>query len=162
MPTLLDIGDDDEEDEEEEHLALADSTVVALPAVDHARLGHPGCPISKGVGNYGNTEEWMVCYGREGGLEGPWRPGDFYELATMPRSHVLALRTTVVEQRALISGLQAADHQRQVQLTMALQLLQGLQTQMAEFQRQQGPARRSGTADAPAGGCSCSLDFGYV
>ncbi|GJR03761.1 putative reverse transcriptase domain-containing protein [Tanacetum coccineum] len=29
------------------------------------------------------------------------------------RSHVLALRTTVVEQRALISGLQAADHQRQ-------------------------------------------------
>ncbi|GKC25247.1 hypothetical protein Tco_1027397, partial [Tanacetum coccineum] len=30
-----DIGDDDEEDEEEEHLASADSTVVALPAVDH-------------------------------------------------------------------------------------------------------------------------------
>ncbi|GKB49031.1 hypothetical protein Tco_0899784 [Tanacetum coccineum] len=29
-----DIGDDDEEDEEEEHLAFADSTVVALPAVD--------------------------------------------------------------------------------------------------------------------------------
>ncbi|GJW98525.1 putative reverse transcriptase domain-containing protein [Tanacetum coccineum] len=29
-----DIGDDDEEDEEEEHLAPADSTVVALPAVD--------------------------------------------------------------------------------------------------------------------------------
>ncbi|GKG01325.1 hypothetical protein Tco_0306030, partial [Tanacetum coccineum] len=29
-----DIGDDDEEDEEEEHLASADSTVVALPAVD--------------------------------------------------------------------------------------------------------------------------------
>ncbi|GKC90962.1 hypothetical protein Tco_1151611 [Tanacetum coccineum] len=41
-------------------------------------------------------------------------------------SHVLALRTTVVEQRALISGLQAADHQRQVQLTMALKLLKGL------------------------------------
>ncbi|GJU94875.1 hypothetical protein Tco_1319631 [Tanacetum coccineum] len=31
-------------------------------------------------------------------------------------SHVLALRATVVEQRALISGLQAADHQRQVQV----------------------------------------------
>ncbi|GKF59626.1 hypothetical protein Tco_0176412 [Tanacetum coccineum] len=30
-----DIGDDDEEDEEEEHLASADSTVVALLAVDH-------------------------------------------------------------------------------------------------------------------------------
>ncbi|GJW54386.1 hypothetical protein Tco_0098471 [Tanacetum coccineum] len=54
------------------------------------------------------------------------------------RSHVLALRTTVVEQRALISGLQAADHQRQVQLTMALKLLKGLQTQMAEFQRPTG------------------------
>ncbi|GJS82555.1 hypothetical protein Tco_0749096 [Tanacetum coccineum] len=35
---------------------------------------------------------------------------------------------------------EAADHQRQVQLTMALKLLKGLQTQMAEFQRQQGPA----------------------
>ncbi|GJY75204.1 reverse transcriptase domain-containing protein [Tanacetum coccineum] len=70
------------------------------------------------------------------------------------RSHVLALRTTVVEQRALISGLQAADHQRQVQLTMALQLLKGLQTQMAEFQRQQGPAEGPAQPDAPeeAGG----------
>ncbi|GJS20968.1 hypothetical protein Tco_0449600 [Tanacetum coccineum] len=52
------------------------------------------------------------------------------------RSHVLALRTTVMEQRALISGLQAADHQRQVQLTMALQLLKGLQTQMADYAMQ--------------------------
>ncbi|GJQ94267.1 putative reverse transcriptase domain-containing protein [Tanacetum coccineum] len=64
-------------------------------------------------------------------------------------SHVLALRTTVVEQRALISGLQAADHQRQVQLTMALKLLKGLQTQMAEFQRQQGPAEGPAQPDAP-------------
>ncbi|GJR77685.1 hypothetical protein Tco_0090050 [Tanacetum coccineum] len=70
-------------------------------------------------------------------------------------SHVLALRTTVVEQRALISGLQAADHQRQVQLTMALKLLKGLQTQMAEFQRQQGPAEGPAQPDAPrAGSCS--------
>ncbi|GJY13247.1 hypothetical protein Tco_0382556 [Tanacetum coccineum] len=42
-----DIGDDDEEDEEEEHLAFADSTVVALPAVDHDAPRHPGCPISR-------------------------------------------------------------------------------------------------------------------
>ncbi|GJY28178.1 hypothetical protein Tco_0403945 [Tanacetum coccineum] len=42
------------------------------------------------------------------------------------RSHVLALRTTVVEQRALISGLQAADHQRQVS-DMALSAAKGLQ-----------------------------------
>ncbi|GJZ20498.1 reverse transcriptase domain-containing protein [Tanacetum coccineum] len=36
-----DIGDDDEEDEEEEHLAFADSTVVALPAIDRvsSRIG---------------------------------------------------------------------------------------------------------------------------
>ncbi|GJT86793.1 hypothetical protein Tco_1068510 [Tanacetum coccineum] len=71
-------------------------------------------------------------------------------------SHVLALRTTVVEQRALISGLQAADHQRQVQLTMALKLLKGLQTQMAEFQRQQGPAEGPAQPDAPEEAGSCS------
>ncbi|GJT58450.1 hypothetical protein Tco_1001983 [Tanacetum coccineum] len=72
------------------------------------------------------------------------------------RSHVLALRTTVVEQRALISRLQAADHQRQVQLTMALKLLKGLQTQMAEFQRQQGPAEGPAQPDAPEEAGSCS------
>ncbi|GKG18876.1 hypothetical protein Tco_0375975 [Tanacetum coccineum] len=68
---------------------------------------------------------------------------------------VMSLRTTIVGQRALISELQsadqrrqgvikellAADHQRQVQLTKALKLLKGLQTQMAEFQRQHGPAK---------------------
>ncbi|GJU11921.1 hypothetical protein Tco_1134317 [Tanacetum coccineum] len=65
------------------------------------------------------------------------------------RSHVCGTSSTVVEQRALISGLQAADHQRQVQLTMALKLLKGLQTQMAEFQRQQGPAEGPAQPDAP-------------
>ncbi|GJR06385.1 hypothetical protein Tco_0529369 [Tanacetum coccineum] len=71
-------------------------------------------------------------------------------------SHVLALRTTVVEQRALISGLQAADHQRQVHVDMALKLLKGLQTQMAEFQRQQGPAEGPAQPDAPEEAGSCS------
>ncbi|GKD50319.1 hypothetical protein Tco_1279295, partial [Tanacetum coccineum] len=33
-PADIGVGDDDEEDEEEEHLAYADSTVVALPALD--------------------------------------------------------------------------------------------------------------------------------
>ncbi|GJW24765.1 hypothetical protein Tco_0038576 [Tanacetum coccineum] len=41
----------------------------------------------------------------------------------------------------VIKELLAADHQRQVQLTKALKLLKGLQTQMAEFQRHHGPAK---------------------
>ncbi|GJU23196.1 hypothetical protein Tco_1156538 [Tanacetum coccineum] len=79
------------------------------------------------------------------------------------RSDVMSLRTTIVGQRALISELQsadhrrqgvikellAADHQRQVQLTKALKLLKGLQTQMAEFQRQHGPAKGPAQPDAP-------------
>ncbi|GJT44362.1 reverse transcriptase domain-containing protein, partial [Tanacetum coccineum] len=35
----------------------------------------------------------------------------------------------------------AADHKRQMQLTEALKLIKRLQTQMAEFERQQGPAK---------------------
>ncbi|GJW77317.1 hypothetical protein Tco_0138999 [Tanacetum coccineum] len=79
------------------------------------------------------------------------------------RSDVMSLRTTIVGQRALISELQsadhrrhgvikellAADHQRQVQLTKALKLLKGLQTQMAEFQRQHRPAKGPTQPDVP-------------
>ncbi|GJV03347.1 hypothetical protein Tco_1336916 [Tanacetum coccineum] len=79
------------------------------------------------------------------------------------RSDVMSLHTTVVAQSALISELQSADHRRQgvikelwasdhkrqVQLTKALQLLKGLQTQMTEFQRQHGPAKGSAQPDAP-------------
>ncbi|GKF89033.1 hypothetical protein Tco_0262996, partial [Tanacetum coccineum] len=50
----------------------------------------------------------------------------------------------------------AADHQRQVQLTMALKLLKGLQIQMAEFQRHQGPAEGPAQPDAPEEAGSCS------
>ncbi|GKG51016.1 hypothetical protein Tco_0539140, partial [Tanacetum coccineum] len=35
----------------------------------------------------------------------------------------------------------AADHRRQKQFTKALKLIKRLQTQMAEFERQQGPAK---------------------
>ncbi|GKD92129.1 hypothetical protein Tco_1371966, partial [Tanacetum coccineum] len=38
-------------------------------------------------------------------------------------------------------AIEEATYQRQVQLTKALELLKGLQTQMAEFQRQLGPAK---------------------
>ncbi|GKC04326.1 putative reverse transcriptase domain-containing protein, partial [Tanacetum coccineum] len=79
------------------------------------------------------------------------------------RSDVMSLRTTIVGQHALILDLQsadhrrqgvikellAADHQRQVQLTKALKLLKGLQTQMAKFQRQHGPAKGLAQLDAP-------------
>ncbi|GKE79366.1 hypothetical protein Tco_1545486, partial [Tanacetum coccineum] len=48
-----------------------------------------------------------------------------------------------------------ADYQRQVQLSKALELLKGLQTQMADFQRQLGPAKGSAQPDAPGeAGCS--------
>ncbi|GJY04632.1 hypothetical protein Tco_0370572 [Tanacetum coccineum] len=79
------------------------------------------------------------------------------------RSDVMSLRTTVVAQSALISELQSADHRRQrvitellasdhkrqVQLTKTLRLLKGLQTQMAEFQRQHGPIKGPAQPDVP-------------
>ncbi|GJR14444.1 hypothetical protein Tco_0797096 [Tanacetum coccineum] len=66
-------------------------------------------------------------------------------------------------QQVVISQLQAADrksqvvtlemlqadYQRQVQLTKALELLKGLQTQMVEFQRQLRPAKGPAQPDAP-------------
>ncbi|GJS74676.1 hypothetical protein Tco_0707517 [Tanacetum coccineum] len=82
------------------------------------------------------------------------------EVSYMTRSEIMALRSVVMGQQAVIAQLQAADrrsqavtsemlqadhrrqgvikellaadHQRQVQLTKALKLLKGLQTQMAE------------------------------
>ncbi|GJS55076.1 retrovirus-related pol polyprotein from transposon TNT 1-94 [Tanacetum coccineum] len=85
------------------------------------------------------------------------------EVSYMTRSEILALRSVVMGQQAVISQLQAADrksqvvtlemlqadYQRQVQLTKALELLKGLQTQMAEFQRQLGPAKGPAQPDAP-------------
>ncbi|GJU82497.1 hypothetical protein Tco_1284862 [Tanacetum coccineum] len=75
----------------------------------------------------------------------------------------MALRSVVMGQQAVISQLQAADrksqvvtlemlqadYQRQVQLTKALEWLKGLQTQMAKFQRQLGPAKGPAQPDAP-------------
>ncbi|GJX78939.1 putative reverse transcriptase domain-containing protein [Tanacetum coccineum] len=66
------------------------------------------------------------------------------EVSYMTRSEILALRSVVIGQQAVISQLQAADrksqvvtlemlqadYQRQVQLAEALKLLKGLQTQM--------------------------------
>nr|GEV36511.1 hypothetical protein [Tanacetum cinerariifolium] len=79
------------------------------------------------------------------------------------RLDVMSLRTMLVAQHALILDLQAADrrrqrvikellaadHKRQVQLTKALRLLKGLQTQMIEFQRHHGPVKGPAQPDAP-------------
>ncbi|GJZ89543.1 hypothetical protein Tco_0661325 [Tanacetum coccineum] len=89
--------------------------------------------------------------------------GRSIEVSYMTRSEILALHSVVMGQQAVISQLQATDHrsqvvtlemlqvdyQRQVQLTKALELLKGLQTQMAEFQRQLGPAKGPAQPDAP-------------
>ncbi|GJW23880.1 putative reverse transcriptase domain-containing protein [Tanacetum coccineum] len=73
--------------------------------------------------------------------------GRSIEISYMTCSKILALRSIVMGQQAVISQLQAADrksqvatlemlqadYQRQVQLTKALELLKGLQTQMADL-----------------------------
>nr|GEX60997.1 hypothetical protein [Tanacetum cinerariifolium] len=78
-------------------------------------------------------------------------------------SYVMSLHTTLVAQHALILELQvadcrrqgvikellAADHKRQVQLTKALRLLKGLQTQMIKFQKHHRPAKGPAQPDAP-------------
>ncbi|GJU93887.1 hypothetical protein Tco_1318643 [Tanacetum coccineum] len=51
--------------------------------------------------------------------------------------------------QAVITEMLAADHRRQEQLTKALKLVKRLQTQMAELQRQQGPANGPAQPDAP-------------
>ncbi|GKF07215.1 hypothetical protein Tco_0041439, partial [Tanacetum coccineum] len=89
--------------------------------------------------------------------------GRSIEVSYMTLLEILALRSVVIGQQAVISQLQAADrksqvvtlemlqadYQRQVQFAEALKLLKGLQTQMVEFQRQHGPAKGPTQADAP-------------
>ncbi|GKA82546.1 hypothetical protein Tco_0789294 [Tanacetum coccineum] len=81
------------------------------------------------------------------------------------RAHaqVMSLRTEVVAQQAVITELQAvdrrrqaaitemlaADHRRQAHFIEALKLMKRLQTQMTEFERQQGPAKGPAQPDAP-------------
>ncbi|GKB77765.1 hypothetical protein Tco_0944660 [Tanacetum coccineum] len=88
--------------------------------------------------------------------------GRSIEVSYMTRSEILALRSVVIGQQAVISQLQAADrksqvvtlemlqadYQRQVQLAEALKLLKGLQTQMVEFQRQHRSAKGPAQPDA--------------
>ncbi|GKD44505.1 hypothetical protein Tco_1269150 [Tanacetum coccineum] len=83
--------------------------------------------------------------------------GRFIEVSYMTRSEILALHSVVLSQlqaadrkcQVVTLEMLQADYQRQVQLTKALKLLKGLQTQMAEFQRQLGPAKGPAQPDAP-------------
>ncbi|GJU40517.1 hypothetical protein Tco_1193474 [Tanacetum coccineum] len=89
----------------------------------------------------------------------------FADFAT---SDVMSLHTTVVAQSALILELQSADHRRQgvikelwasdhkrqVQLTKALQLLKGLQTQMTEFPEEAWTRKGSAQHECTRGGWS--------
>ncbi|GJT83963.1 hypothetical protein Tco_1058305 [Tanacetum coccineum] len=73
----------------------------------------------------------------------------------LARAEVMSLCTTVLAQQSKIRELQSADRRRQTmiskllaanykrqrQLIEALKLVKSLQTQMAEFERQQGPAK---------------------
>ncbi|GJX92934.1 hypothetical protein Tco_0347520 [Tanacetum coccineum] len=89
--------------------------------------------------------------------------GRSIDASDLARAEVISLRTQVVAQQAVITELQAADrrrqaviiemlaadHKRQKQFIEALKLLKRLQTQMTEFERQQGPAKGPAQPDAP-------------
>ncbi|GJT13871.1 hypothetical protein Tco_0860913 [Tanacetum coccineum] len=82
----------------------------------------------------------------------------------------MSLRTTVLAQQSEIRELQSADRRRQMvitellvadymrqrQLTKALKLLKGLQTQMAELQRQGGPVNGPAQPELSEEACSSS------
>ncbi|GKB64590.1 hypothetical protein Tco_0920776 [Tanacetum coccineum] len=59
--------------------------------------------------------------------------------------------------QAAIIEMLAADHMRQAQFIEALKLLKRLQTQMTEFERQQGPAKGPAQPDAPEE-AACNAD----
>ncbi|GJT89927.1 hypothetical protein Tco_1078772 [Tanacetum coccineum] len=89
--------------------------------------------------------------------------GRSMDASDLARAEVMSLRTTVLAQQSQIRELQsancrrqtmitkmlAADHKRQKQLTEALKLIKRLQTQMAEFERQQGPAKGPAQPNLP-------------
>ncbi|GKA96055.1 hypothetical protein Tco_0818150 [Tanacetum coccineum] len=85
------------------------------------------------------------------------------DASDLASAKVMSLRTTVLAQQSEIRELQSADcrrqtvitemltadHKRQVQLTKALKLVKRLQTQIAELQRQQGPAKGPAQPELP-------------
>ncbi|GKE39523.1 putative reverse transcriptase domain-containing protein, partial [Tanacetum coccineum] len=85
------------------------------------------------------------------------------DTSDLAHAEVMSLCTTVLAQQAEIRELQladrrrqtvitemlVADHKRQKQFTKALKLIKRLQTQMTEFERQQGPTKGLAQPNAP-------------
>ncbi|GJR07029.1 putative reverse transcriptase domain-containing protein [Tanacetum coccineum] len=65
------------------------------------------------------------------------------------QSHIRELQSTDRRRQTVISELLAADYRRKRQLTKALKLVKSLHTQMAELQRQQGPAKGPAQPELP-------------
>ncbi|GKE35601.1 hypothetical protein Tco_1454923 [Tanacetum coccineum] len=61
----------------------------------------------------------------------------------------LWMRSADRRRQTVITEMLAADHRRQKQLTKALNLIKRLQTQMSEFERQQGPAKGHAQPELP-------------
>ncbi|GJT00685.1 hypothetical protein Tco_0821854 [Tanacetum coccineum] len=62
---------------------------------------------------------------------------------------VVAQQAVITKLQAAITEMLAADRKRQEHFIEALRLLKRLQTQMTEFERQQGPAKGPAQLDAP-------------
>ncbi|GKC27194.1 hypothetical protein Tco_1034488, partial [Tanacetum coccineum] len=71
-------------------------------------------------------------------------------------ARIALLMETDRRRQVAITELLAADRKRQAQFIEALKLLKGLQTQMTEFQRQQGPIKGPAQPDAPEEASSSS------
>ncbi|GJX91358.1 putative reverse transcriptase domain-containing protein, partial [Tanacetum coccineum] len=67
--------------------------------------------------------------------------GRSMDASDLVRAEVMSLRTTMLAQQSQIRELQSADQ--------ALKLIKRLQTQMAEFERQQGPAKGLAQPELP-------------
>ncbi|GKD35453.1 hypothetical protein Tco_1250962 [Tanacetum coccineum] len=92
------------------------------------------------------------------------------DASDLARVEVMSLRTTMLAQQSeirelqsvdrrrqtMISEMLAADQRRQKQLTEVLKLIKRLPTQMAEFERQQGPAKGPAQLELPEEASSSS------
>ncbi|GJY71769.1 hypothetical protein Tco_0475472 [Tanacetum coccineum] len=141
----------------------ADYGMPGAPATDDSELGQRMREFATMVGQDTNeiytrlddeqTEQQLLA-------EAWGRSMDASDLA---RAEVMSLHTTVLGQQAVITELQAADRKRQAMISElqtadrrrqthfieALKLLKRLQTQMTEFEGQQGPTKGPAQPDAP-------------
>ncbi|GJR73743.1 putative reverse transcriptase domain-containing protein [Tanacetum coccineum] len=91
--------------------------------------------LERDVG-YGITDSWDEIVEA---MQGTPIVTDVTELSQRMTEFETRVRRDTYE--TVVTEMLAADHKRQKQLTEALKLIKRLQTQMAEFKRQQGPAK---------------------